>query len=70
MWKLQREIASEWEDEEFDKNEKVTEHNTQALAEKSLSDHILDVNIAYASGDMNEPYQEDMKVVEIEGEDV
>ena len=70
MWKLQRKISSQWEDAEFDENEKVIEHKAKALANKSLSDHMLDVNIAYASGDMNEPYQEDMKVVEIEDEDV
>lgn len=68
MYKLQREFIYGWDDTEFDDNEEVITYDTPEEAQASLDDHIKDVNDAYAKGDMDSPYEDDMKVVEIDEE--
>jgi len=50
---------------EFGENEKVVLYDTRAEAEESLKEYITDVNVAYKTGDMDEPYQNDIEIREV-----
>lgn len=51
---------------EFDENEEVVLYDTEAAADQSLKEYINDVNVAYQKGDLDEPYQNDIEIREVE----
>lgn len=63
-YKHQRYIGNDWEDTEHDEEGNVIVYDTKEEAKASLQEYIDDVNEAYKKGDMDEPYQDDCKVVE------